>query len=139
MDTVRNLGIEEEVLRDQLERAESRETNVDDNEFDSCKPEPITSKMVSKTASYYTFIPAREILDSEDSILNVAEKLNGVVRASFLMVTVVTTSCTRLSASRRPFRLSRTPYSACGWDSKIHASPLLLFFSGDHLDQGKHY
>ncbi|KIK94228.1 hypothetical protein PAXRUDRAFT_828188 [Paxillus rubicundulus Ve08.2h10] len=79
MDTVRTLGIEEETLRDQLERAQSGEPNVDDGEFESCKPEPITSKMVSKTASYYTFIPAREILDSEDSILNVAEKLNGVV------------------------------------------------------------
>ncbi|KIJ11483.1 hypothetical protein PAXINDRAFT_171734 [Paxillus involutus ATCC 200175] len=79
METVRKLGIEEETLRDQLERVESGAPNVDDGEFDSCKPEPITSKMVSKTASYYTFIPAREILDSEDSILNIAEKLNDVV------------------------------------------------------------
>ncbi|KAF9234370.1 P-loop containing nucleoside triphosphate hydrolase protein [Melanogaster broomeanus] len=103
MDTVRKLGIEEETLRDQLERAESGAPNTDDSEFDSsCKPEPIASKMVSKTASYYTFIPAREILDSDDSILKCRGKVIGQQEAVQVVSNAIQCLWVGLKNPRKP-------------------------------------
>lgn len=78
MDRVRDLGIDQDDLRHQLEQAESGTLALNLDEFERNIGEPITDKMVAKTAMYYTFIPAAETLDPSQ-ILKVADRLSEVV------------------------------------------------------------
>ncbi|KAG1896789.1 P-loop containing nucleoside triphosphate hydrolase protein [Suillus fuscotomentosus] len=77
IDRVRDLGIDQDNLRYQLEQADSETfaSNLDEFEKNS---DPITKEMVAKTAMYYTFIPAAETLDPSE-ILKVADRLSTVV------------------------------------------------------------
>ncbi|KAG2337364.1 P-loop containing nucleoside triphosphate hydrolase protein [Suillus weaverae] len=77
IDRVRDLGIDQDNLRHQLEQADSGTfaLNLDESDKNS---DPITAEMVAKTAMYYTFIPAAETLDPS-KILDVADRLSKVV------------------------------------------------------------
>ncbi|KAG2113984.1 P-loop containing nucleoside triphosphate hydrolase protein [Suillus cothurnatus] len=77
IDKVQKLDIEQANLRDQLKQADSGMFTLNLDEFEK-NNDPITDKMVAKTAMYYTFIPAAETLDQSE-ILKVADRLNTVV------------------------------------------------------------
>lgn len=78
IDRVRDLGIDQDNFRHQLEQAESGTFALNLDEFEMNASDPITDKMVAKTAMYYTFIPAAETLDPSE-ILKVADRLSKVV------------------------------------------------------------
>lgn len=140
MDRVRDLGIDQDDLRHQLEQAESGTLALNLDEFERNIGEPITDKMVAKTAMYYTFIPAAETLDPSQ-ILKVADRLSEVVRSPLFTITttVFTTSGTRWSANRRLLKLSRTRCNTCGRDSIIHEGLSHRSFSVVHQDLGRRY
>ncbi|KAG1840025.1 P-loop containing nucleoside triphosphate hydrolase protein [Suillus tomentosus] len=77
IDGVRDLGIDQDTLREQLEQADSETFALNLDEFEK-NSDPITKEMVAKTAMYYTFIPAAETLDPSE-ILKVADRLSTVV------------------------------------------------------------
>ncbi|KAG1828014.1 P-loop containing nucleoside triphosphate hydrolase protein [Suillus variegatus] len=77
IDRVRDLGIDQDTLREQLEQADSETFALNLDEFEK-NSDPITKEMVAKTAMYYTFIPAAETLDPAE-ILKVADRLSTVV------------------------------------------------------------
>lgn len=140
MDRVRDLGIDEDDLRHQLKQAESGTLALNLDEFEMNNGDPITDKMVAKTASYYTFIHAAETLDPSE-ILKIADRLSEVVRITLFHITTTTftTSGIRWSANRRLLKPSRTLCNSCGRDSKIHEGLLHRSFLGVHQDPGKRY
>ncbi|KAG1830597.1 hypothetical protein EV424DRAFT_1553749 [Suillus variegatus] len=84
IDRVRDLGIDQDNLRYQLEQANSETfaSNLDEFEKNS---DPITKEMVANTAMYYTFIPAAETRESSE-ILKVADRLSTVVRTTLFAI-----------------------------------------------------
>lgn len=81
LDMNKELLVEQENLRNQLKEAESGApimSPVENETESSGEQDPITVEKVAKTASYYTFVPAAEILESKDMI-HIAERLREIV------------------------------------------------------------
>jgi ATP-dependent Clp protease ATP-binding subunit ClpA len=87
MERVQGLGIEQEDLRYKLEEAESGTCTLNVDELEK-NNDPITAKMVAKSASYHTFIPAAEALTSSE-MLHVLGRLGTVVNNVYSTIIVL--------------------------------------------------
>lgn len=141
MDKNKNLLVEQERLQNQLKEAGSGApfiSPVVENEGEGFnEQDPITVKKVAKTASYYTFVPAAETLESKDMI-HIAETLGeivGIVQCIALFAALIT--CNKVVCQNEAIRVVSGAVQALWAGLKSPQRPIASFLFGGPSGSGK--